>query len=254
MRLSFPMSISTITRVDAPNTLVVSDCLIESDKSVVTELHSLQDRGWSVFQFGGNNEIGNTKVFAFGMQEFNQLYDLGKNPYGVAIVPNTEKIHWSEQYELASRDIRVSAIAVCSGNYDFCRLKFFHSLVSEGKFCKSKLHWLYGFDNPAEVSAFRCLFSPFVFSRIDMAVCSASFIYSLYGVSFSVYSGIYIPIPGANTSRLFDLGLRDWVTYYLSRDQLRVFQNNFDVVQKFSHGIILADSYVDSVRRYLHIE
>jgi hypothetical protein len=242
VRMSFPMSLSTLDRVDFFSPYVVSDYTLESKEAVHRSVLDVQSKGGKVFNFGGRkNKVFDSQLFAWGMRDFDLACSEGECPYGVLISP----YEGVDAYTAAANDDRVSCIAIGSGLYEFDRLEYLFKLVHDSAFCLKKPHWLYGFYNPAELSVIRSLFGAFILSKIDVAVCSASFIYGMYNALFTKEYGVRVALPVTCPNRLADLGMFDFIGYELDQSQLRTFRSNVDLVQAFAHGASCADKYVD---------
>lgn len=72
------------------------------------------------------------------------------------------------------------------------RLKAVHNLVKSGKFDSNKQHRLLGVLNPAEMVAYRRIFSDFIYNSISIVITSMCFVYSAYGVHLSRENGVYL--------------------------------------------------------------
>lgn len=112
------------------------------------------------------------------------------------------------------------------------RVSMLRSLVRSGAFCP-KPHWLWGLPNPAELCVYRSLFTNYVLSVFEVAVCESCFAYSMYGARFSQYRGTLATIPSSPDGML---GMRAWYGYEPCSEQYRVFYENQDIVDRFSRG------------------
>ena len=251
MRVVFPMSVSTVPRVESVQIYVAFDCLF--DRVGMDYAEERGQSGCRVIQFGGTHVIAGSEVFAWGMPDFEACMALRPSVRGVVVYPDDlAGDDWSQAYDLAACDSRVAMIAISCGATESSRVQFIMRLVRSGKFCTAKPHWLYGFHNPAELSVYRTRFLPFIYSKIDVAVCSSCFIYSAYGVEFSESVGVVEPIPDVCGHRSSDLGMAPWLHYNLRREQLRGFQDNMALVQAFAHGTVVASEYVESLMEGVH--
>lgn len=257
MRLAIPVSNPVLQRTEVPSITVVLDSLLGGPHDGYSYARNLVDRGHSVFQFGGDHPVPGSHLFAFGMDSFHSMVEEGKNPFGVVVMPEHPSKEltffadqWYSQYERAALCPGVKMIAVCCGRDEVSRPQFISDLVFSGKFSK-KPHCLYGSYNPAELSVYKKLFMPFIFSRFELAVCPSSFLYGVYCVPLHPAYGIHVSIPGLEPNRVRDLGMGDWVGYDMNREQLLSFYNNADIVQSFAQGSSIADGYINKIESQL---
>lgn len=246
MQVVFPMSMPTASHREVPHIHVsFADCFIDPVSTAYTTKCALA--GSRIIQFGGRHLFGSPELFAWDAFDFETLVSLNFAPRGIVVYPYAVSLEgdWSQAYELAARDPRVEMIAISCGDFEYSRVKFISHLVHSGKFCTKKSHWLYGFYNPAEISFYRVKFLPFIYSKINMAVCSSCFLYSAYGALLSEAVGVVESIPYVYGHRLNDLGMSSWVHYTMRREQLRGFQDNMRIVQSFARGEVVAYDYVE---------
>lgn len=151
-----------------------------------------------------------------------------------------------ENYRRASENPDISVIAVLSERDPLWRPRFVKRIVESGEFCDGKEHWLYGVPNPAELGVYPLLFSRYVGSRFTVALCASCFLYSMYGAVLSRSTGVIREIPGCSDHTL-EMGMSDMIDYDASREQIRVFLRNQEVVQDFSNGAV-APVFVDRAR------
>lgn len=252
MRVSFPVSNSTLLRSDISSGHSTFDMAIGGSAECKSNMESLIAHGESVYQFGGTVELPGAHSFAFGMESFKALHAKGRAMEGVVIQPRPEMVsldlfdwEWCSEYLEAAKDPRVGVIAIGCGDDEFSRIKFIAALIRKLKFSMHKSHWLYGFYNPAEISAYRSIYSSFIFSKFEMAVCSTCFVYSVYTVMFNPSIGVQQFIPGVSSDRRADLGMSTWMNYEMCRDQLRILNSNAEVVIGYAKGLLVADRYID---------
>jgi hypothetical protein len=128
-----------------------------------------------------------------------------------------------------------------------------NQLITEKRFCTEKVHWLFGVPNPAELAVYSNLFSNFIASRFELAICSTCFLYSIFGIQFSMMTGIMQRLTELNDSRFADAGMDSWIKYRMSREQMRCFFLNVDIVQAFASGTV-AEKYIDNIYGILNKE
>jgi len=252
MRVSFPVSISTLPRSDISSGHSTFDSVLDESPGCRPVMETMISRGESVYHFGGVAELSGSRSFAFGMASFNTLHSKGKELLGVVIQPRDETLSadlfdwgWCSEYVEAAKDPRVGVIAISCGDNEYSRIQFIAALIRKLKFDTTKTHWLYGFYNPAEISAYRSLYSSFIFSKFEIAICSTCFVYSIYTVMFNPSIGVQQHIPGACPERRFDLGMTTWMGYEMCRDQLRILHSNAEVVIGYAKGSVVAERYID---------
>lgn len=262
MKVAFPTSIPTIPKVDISSTYVGFDCLLKCP-GFVEALNTKANQGATIMHIGSKitgyayPEKLNTVVSVAGNHWGN--YELNGNRRGAIVVAECpdEDGTWYRKYEdvCSNSDISVIAIAMpiltggshVSSPFDnILRITYIKALVDAGKFCTDKVHWLYGVSNPAELGMYHQLFTSFVASRFELAICSTCFLYSIFGIPFSMSTGITERLPEIHDTRFGDLGMHPWITYMLNREQIRQFFLNVDTVQEFASGV-LADKYVSRV-------
>lgn len=252
MRVAFPVSLPTIKKVDVSPVEIVFDPLVRIDEDYRDFASACVAGPTPVAQFGGRFELDDLveveTVVAWGMDMVEVLRGNGRKVDGVIIhASDVDLLDWSAKYDEACNDDSIKVIVVTTSSLDgLDRLRFFRKLVDAQKFCGDKSHWLYGVPNPAELGVYKELFSSYVNGKIHLAISSTCFIYSMYGIEFSSTCGVLKPIPGDTSSRVLDLGMLTWYTYTPSKEQLRHFYLNVDMVQQFARGKI-ADLYLDKV-------
>ena len=269
MRISFPTSIPTIPRVDVSSIYVGSDSMLERT-GFADAMNARVKNGARIVQFGGyQTGLKADTIIAWSMRSFRMLQMLHNRPiredvrYGLLVFPEHPEKRpkmWFRDYQKASENKDVSIIVIPSSNPTsepcmdgILRIIYLNRLVEDGYFCTEKPHWLYGVPNPAELSVYRELFSNFIESRIELAICSMCFLYSIFGIQFSTNTGIMHRLEEIHDTRIADLGMFPWVDYKMSREQMRCFHMNVDMVQSFAGGLI-ADDYMDRVHAILKRE
>jgi len=214
-------------------------------------------QGARLIQFGGRKQ--GLKADTIIGWNHRTLDRLGTKQRGILVFPEhpEDSKSWYAKYEMACKDERVSVIAIAASTSAYTRpldgvlrVVYLCRLISDGRFCPKKLHWLYGVPNPAELAAYRELLSSFVMSRIELAVCSTCFLSSIFGVSFSPLVGVLQHLSGINDVQSADLGLAPWVNYAMSREQMRCFHMNVDMVQSYAAGLI-GSVYVEGIHSIL---
>lgn len=234
MRVAFPASAPVTYRDSILNTFVTFDPLVTQSPLYVAAVMKRIERGDRVIHFGSHPVPGTSEVVSLssyvegaGVYVVPRRYSPGSDMYGNG---------WDTDYLRACESPEVSPIVIGYGGDSLSAILFLHTLVSEGKFCMKKPHWIYGVDNPAVLALYRKVFSPFILNKIELAVCSTCFIYSLFGVSFSDAIGTYSPLPGVPVTDKIDLGMLRWVNADMDRAQYRVFQGNMETCATFGRG------------------
>jgi hypothetical protein len=257
MQISFPTSIPTIQKVDVSSVYTGFDCLLKYD-GFVSAFRKKAEDGASIIHFGGEvpgyDKALNPDTIIGWHQRF--VSKLIGNRRGVLISPENpaDCKTWYRQYQKACKDPNVSVIVIAATPSlkpsigEHLRIVYLNRLVKEGLFCIEKTHWLYGVPNPAELAVYSNLFSNFIASRFELAICATCFIYSIFGIPFSALTGVMERLP--ERMYLEDLGMESWITYEMSREQLRCFFLNVDRVQEFASGQ-MADRYMDIVHTVL---
>lgn len=226
MQVTFPTSIPTMPKVDH-SSIYVGFCALSNSSEYVEALEEKKAKG-AVIAMAGYHPVSDTAI-AFDPQDFSDNRGL----YRGVLVYDEPSYLWAAGRE----DVGIIAIAEAGS---FCRERLLSDVVDSGRFAATKDHWLYGVSNPAELSIYSELFSNFIQSRIKLAVCSTCFLYSIFGVQLSPYTGVLEKLPlqtGAS-----DLGLGEWVDYRMSKEQMRCFHLNVEIVQAFVSGRV-AEGY-----------
>lgn len=258
MKVAFPTSIPTIPKVDIASTYIGFDCLSKRP-GFAEALNIKADQGANVVHIGNDISMYNHP------EKLDTIVSMVGNHYGngtrsgTLVVAESPGKHntWYAEYLKACCDPKISVIAIAmpvltGGHYvsspfdNIMRILYIKKLVDENKFCTDKMHWLYGVSNPAELAMYSTLFSNFVASRFELAICSTCFLYSIFGIPFSMSSGIIERLPGIADTNFGDLGIDEWIDYAMSQEQMRRFYLNADVVQAFASGTI-ASKYADRV-------
>jgi hypothetical protein len=66
-------------------------------------------------------------------------------------------------------------------------------------------------------------------------------------------TGIMQRLTELNDSRFADAGMDSWIKYRMSREQMRCFFLNVDIVQAFASGTV-AEKYIDNIYGILNKE
>ena len=257
MQVAFPTSLPTIPKVDVSSVYVGFDCLLRYE-GFVQALLTKREHGANIAHFGGH-VVGYEKMLepdtTIGWYR-RYLRGLKGQRIGILIYPEhpIKRIKtWYREYQKACEDPNVSVIAIaaaspgCDSSMDgILRVMFLNQLITEGRFCTEKVHWLYGIPNPAELAIYSTLFSNFVACRFELAICSTCFLYSIFGIQFSITTGIMQRLTELNDSRFADLGIDPWIKYRMSREQMRCFYLNVEIVRSFASGTV-AEGYMDNV-------
>jgi hypothetical protein len=250
MRVAFPTSIPTIRRVDSTSVFVGFDALMTlmSSKDYIEALHEKKRNGARLVQFGGLVKGLSAEVtVVWKLPTLKRM--IGRGDIGVVVFPEVpnERPGWYLNYQEACDNASVSVIAIASRSEDGAtRISFLKHLVDSGMFCSDKQHWLYGVPNPAELGVYPTLFSNYVLSKIELAICSTCFLYSVFGILFSTDTGVVHRLGEVKDTRVLDLGLLDFADYEMSREQMRCFYLNAEMTQAFASGEI-AGAYMDRV-------
>lgn len=234
MRVAFPVSAPVMYRESILNTFVTFDPLVLQSPLYVAAVAKRIDRGDRVIHFGSHPVPGTSDVVSFGSHVKGCGFYVTPRAYSTQV--DMYGNGWDTDYLKACESPDVSTIVIGPGGDSFSAILFIEALVSEGKFCTTKPHWIYGVDNPAVLAVYRSVFSPFILNKIELAVCSTCFIYSQFGVLFSDSVGWYMPLPGIPVTDRDDLGMLRWVNSDMDRSQYRVFQHNMDGCYVFGRG------------------
>lgn len=257
MQIAFPTSLPTIPKVDVSSVYVGFDCLLQY-KGFAQALLAKREHGADIAHFGGH-VVGYEKMLepdtTVGWSR-RYLRGLKGKQIGILIYPEHPIKHsktWYREYQKACEDPNISVIAVAAASPcgvpsmdGVLRIMFLNQLIAEGRFCSEKVHWLYGVPNPAELAIYSTLFSNFIACRFELAICSTCFLYSIFGIQFSTATGVMQRLTELNDSRFADLGMDSWIKYRMSREQMRCFFLNVDIVQAFASGTV-AEDYMNTV-------
>lgn len=143
---------------------------------------------------------------------------------------------WGTYHDSVATDSRVSVIAIAAGSTPLLRIQFIKALCYAGRIARDKTYWLYGVENPAELALYPKILGNYSSRRFELAVCSTCFIYSLFGVEFSVSRGYYRQIPNTPVIRKMDLGMSRWARTDICAETRKRFELNSDTVRLFASG------------------
>jgi hypothetical protein len=252
MQVVFPTSVPTIPEIDVSSVYLSTDRLLNS-AGLAMALSDKGRNGDKIVHFGEYNyRVHADTVVSKTMKEATATEHYLKR--GVLVFPkSTTDKKWFDGYSRECSDTRISVIVIPTSSSDSLqRVLYLREIVSRGLFCLAKPHWLYGVPNPAELSAYRRLFSNFIMNKIELAICSTCFLYSIFGIPFSYNSGIMQRLEEIDDTRLSDLGMSSWMDYSMNREQMRCFYSNVDIVQLFAEGWI-AESYMENIYDALEV-